>query len=155
MQSIATTRAHIDEMGVNAREVDKVEAQLLMPGHEFSELLLKTWYGASCSWSLIDGDDQLVAVLGCNDVTTSDRPSHGVAWLIGTELVPLSPIAFYRQCVTHWNLMHEQFDVLVNFIWTEHKESLRLVEHLGATLLWQKALTVSPGNKFVPFRSQR
>lgn len=132
------------------KEADKEEVRAstgLLPNHA----LLKAVCVSSEVYKTTVGG-RIIAVHGVSTLGSG----IGVPWFLSSEESRSYPVAVARHAKRFINHLfhHSNYTVLMNFVWAQHEESIRLLSWLGFTISEQEFLMVDPSYRFRMFHME-
>lgn len=131
IEVVRTVPEHLEYIAVHMREADKKEIWLSDHAEPrdvlFAGFALSPW----CVSILLEGIP--VAVVGVSRAV-ENMPRLGIVWLLGTDDLPKARHLLVDEAQFYISDMFEEFDVLVNYVYSENKRSIEWLKRLGFTV---------------------
>jgi hypothetical protein len=122
-----TTQAHLDELGDNLREMDKVEVACFKSTP--SDALNSAFTNDDVTLTVMTKDENVMAIFGAGN-----HEEDPYIWMLGSSEVETYAKDFLRHCRKWvWSLT-EMYGQVTNYIHAENFICLKWLEWCGATL---------------------
>lgn len=126
---VPATSAHVGEMSLTMRQVDRDEAIAQTGIHPALALGMSVGNSEAVWAGLADG--RVLCVFG---VAETDE-GHGAPWMLGSDLLVPHQRKFLRHCVECVEIMQTMFPVLENHVDARNKTAIRWLRWLGFDIL--------------------
>jgi hypothetical protein len=124
---------HVPGLAQRLRTIDRIECRAM--GHTPEQALRHGLATSARTWTALIGDEPhamfgVVVAAGAGD----DSNVLGIPWFLGSDLVPRHARQLIAQGPAILADMHRHADRLCNFVSSDNRQAIRLLEHWGFTV---------------------
>jgi len=124
---------HVPDLARRLRTIDRIECRAM--GHTPEQALLQGLATSVKTWTALIGDEPHamfgVVVASAEDY---DGIGWGIPWFLGSDRVPHHARQLIAQGPAIVAEMHRHADRLCNFVSSDNRQAIRLLEHWGFTV---------------------
>jgi hypothetical protein len=132
-------------LAANIRQCDRWEIWHMSRSTPYDAF--KTGYDVSDRPMVIEHKGQPIAMFGVSGV----KESIGIPWMLGTDGIEKIKKSFLRECKDYVEAMHDEYDVLTNYVWSKNIVHIGWLKWLGFQFGETKSL--GPDNElFIHFQ---
>jgi GNAT superfamily N-acetyltransferase len=126
---VPASAEHVSILAKRLRPIDRIECEAM--GRSAEEALRHGLFASARTWSALIGDEPH-AMFGV--VVESVASGHAIPWFLGSDQVARHARLLIARGPAILTAMHRHGSRLCNFVSSENRQAIRLLEHWGFTV---------------------